>query len=154
MVTKTATCIGRKMLITDFIEGPKIPFHVISSTTEFVLNVRMMIYGSQKVRLPPVNAWNKKEPVVIMVSISNYLNWPSFNDLRNNLEIKPTTVQDEQSSNNPVVCRKLNRTLFVLNIKLFSFLNSYVFNAPIKRISSSFIPVKTNWICKHNQQIK
>jgi len=62
------------MLITDFIEGPKIPFHVISSTTEFVLNVRMMIYGSQKVRLPLVNAWNEKEPVVIVVSISNYVN--------------------------------------------------------------------------------
>jgi len=62
------------MLITDLIEGLKIPFHVISSTTQFVLNVRMMIYGSQKTRLPPVNAWNKKEPVVIMVSISNYLN--------------------------------------------------------------------------------
>jgi hypothetical protein len=62
------------MLITGLIEGLKIPFHVISSTTQSVLNVRMMIYGSQKVRLPPVNARNKKKPVVIMVPISNYLN--------------------------------------------------------------------------------
>lgn len=62
------------MLITDLIEGLKIPLHVISSTAQFVLNVRTMIYGSQKIRLPPVNAWNKKEPAVIMVSISNYLN--------------------------------------------------------------------------------
>jgi hypothetical protein len=61
------------MLITDLIEGLKIPFHVISSTTEFVLNVRTMIYGSQKVRLPPVNVWNKKESVVTKVPISNYL---------------------------------------------------------------------------------
>ena len=69
----------------------------------------MMIYGSQTVRLPPVNAWNKKEPVVIMASISDYLNWPSFNGLRNNFKKKPNTAQEEQSSNNPDVCRKLNK---------------------------------------------
>lgn len=48
------------MLITDLIEGLKIPFHVISNTTHFVLNVRMMIYGSQKVRLPRCQCMEQK----------------------------------------------------------------------------------------------
>ena len=61
------------MLITDLIEGLKIPLpHDIKHYTLCIKRQDddLWVSGGPPPPSPPVNAWNKKEPIVIMVSLS------------------------------------------------------------------------------------